>query len=117
MSAEYNCPPACPKCRRCHRGPCQPDSQANCLHRLVRLSNFNAMKIEIAKEDIWWLRHTLDHAIQYMESQPNPAAFARCPAVARKTIRKLNKAAKKAFGHDLHAETLMSEAYINEGPR
>ena len=80
------------------------------------------MKIEIAKEDIWWLRHTLDHAIQYMESQPNPAAFSRCPEVAKKTIRKLNKAANKAFGHDLHADSLASdvyatEEYLNESPR
>lgn len=30
MSAEYNCPPVCPQCHRCHRGPCQPDSRAHC---------------------------------------------------------------------------------------
>lgn len=66
------------------------------------------MKIEIAKKDIWWIRHILDYAVQSMESQPNPSAFSRCPEVGRKTIRKLNIAAKKSFGHDLHSETLMS---------
>jgi len=30
MSDEYNCPPICKKCYRCHRGPCQPDSHAHC---------------------------------------------------------------------------------------
>ena len=24
---EYNCPPVCPKCQRCHRGECEPKPQ------------------------------------------------------------------------------------------
>lgn len=32
------------------------------------------MKIEIAKEDIWWLREALCVAIDHIEGSPNPDA-------------------------------------------
>jgi hypothetical protein len=57
------------------------------------------MKIDIAKEDLWWLREALTHAIRHMESQPNPAAFSKMPHVARKTYKKLS-VAMKSWDHD-----------------
>ena len=57
------------------------------------------MKIDIAKEDLWWLREALTLAIRHMESQPNPAAFSKMPHVARKTYKKLS-VAMKGWDHD-----------------
>lgn len=62
------------------------------------------MKIDIAKEDLWWLRDILSKAIDDMEMCPNPSAYGKSPSIARKINRKLNVAIKKAFGHDMHAE-------------
>lgn len=59
------------------------------------------MKIDIHKKDLWWLREALNKSIDYMESQPNPSAFARTPEVARKVNRKVTRAIKKAFGHKM----------------
>jgi len=59
------------------------------------------MKIDINKNDLWWLREALNYSIDYMESQPNPSAFARTPEVARKVKRKITRAIKKAFGHKM----------------
>ena len=56
------------------------------------------MKIDIAKEDLWWIRNTLSEAVWQMENCPNPAAYSKGPAVCRKMNRKLNAALKKAYG-------------------
>ena len=52
------------------------------------------MKIDIAKEDLWWLRESLATAILYMESQPCPEAFSKMPYVSRNTYKKLSVAMK-----------------------
>lgn len=57
------------------------------------------MKIDINKNDLWWLREALNRAIDSIESQPNPMASVRVNTVARKVNRKLSVAIKKAFGH------------------
>jgi len=62
------------------------------------------MKIDIAKEDLWWLRETLRVAIWRMENCPNPPAWSKMPAVARKVYKKLAQAQTKAHGHDYGAD-------------
>jgi hypothetical protein len=57
------------------------------------------MKIDIAKEDLWWLREALVVAINHMESRPNPSAFSKTPHVARKAYKKLS-VAMKGWDHD-----------------
>lgn len=66
------------------------------------------MIIDIAKEDLFWLRHVLSEAVWQMENCPNPAAHSKAPTVCRKMNRKLNQALKKAYGkhystHGIHA--------------
>lgn len=56
------------------------------------------MKIDIAKEDLWWIRNTLSEAIWRMENCPNPSAHSKAPIICRKINRKLNSALKKAYG-------------------
>ena len=62
------------------------------------------MKIDIAKDDLWWIRDILSKAVESMESRPNPPSHGKAPQIARKVIRKLNKAMKKSFGHDCYSE-------------
>jgi len=57
------------------------------------------MKIDIAKEDLWWLREALVRSIEYMESLPNPSALSKTPHVARKAYKKLS-IAMKGWDHD-----------------
>ena len=62
------------------------------------------MKIDVAKDDLWWVRNVLSEAIWQMEHCPNPSSHSKGPAVCRKMNRKLSRAMKKAFGHDMCAE-------------
>lgn len=66
------------------------------------------MKIDIAKEDLWWIRNVVSNAIYQMENCPNPAAHSRAPQICRKLNRKLNRAIKKAYGHDMMASNYNS---------
>jgi len=50
------------------------------------------MKIDIAKEDLWWLREAVKLFIITMENCPNPAAYSKCPHVVRKAYKKLSTA-------------------------
>jgi hypothetical protein len=52
------------------------------------------MKIDIAKADLWWIREAIATSIDHMEGCPNPSAFSKTPAIARKTYKKLTKAMK-----------------------
>ena len=67
------------------------------------------MKIDIAKDDLWWIRDALSRAIYQMENCPNPSAWGKSPDICRKFNRKLNRAMKKAFGHDMGAENLIQD--------
>jgi len=57
------------------------------------------MKIDIAKEDLWWLREAIKLSIDHMERQPCPEAFSKTPSVARKAYKKLS-IALKGWDHD-----------------
>ena len=46
MSAEYNCPPICPKCHRCHRGPCQPAVSHGWAHFYFMTNDSFARELE-----------------------------------------------------------------------
>ena len=61
--------------------------------------NLITMKIDIAKEDLWWLREAIKLSIDHMERQPNPSAFAKSPHVARKAYKKLS-IAMKGWGYE-----------------
>ncbi len=65
------------------------------------------MIVNIAKEDLFHLRHVLSEAVWQMENCKNPSAHGAAPVVCRKMNRKLNRALKKAFGkhystHGIH---------------
>lgn len=62
------------------------------------------MKIDINKNDLWFVREILANSIWHMEHQPDPTAFWKMPAVARKMYKKIVKAQIKAFGHDWFAQ-------------
>jgi hypothetical protein len=62
------------------------------------------MNIDIAKEDLYWLREVIREGINRMEGCPNPAAYSKAPAVARKAYKKLSYAMKAATGHDWNAD-------------
>jgi len=58
------------------------------------------MKIDIAKEDLWWLRELIRDSIWKMGNCPAPEAWDKMPSVGRKAYKKIVMAQKKAFGHD-----------------
>jgi len=59
------------------------------------------MKIDINKNDLWYLRQVLNYSIDYIESLPNPSTLSKILHVARKVNRKVTKAIKKSFGHNM----------------
>jgi hypothetical protein len=68
------------------------------------------MKVDVAKKDLWWVRHVVEHAIVDMEHCPNPSAWGKSSVVGRKHYRALTRTIKKAYGHDMMARTEYMEA-------
>lgn len=62
------------------------------------------MKIDIAKEDLWWLRELIRDSIWKMENCPAPDVWGKMPSVGRKAYAKIVMAQKKAFGHGWNAD-------------
>ena len=62
------------------------------------------MKIDIAKGDLQDIRAVVDDAIYQMEHNHIPSAFGNRPTTMRKFIRHLNRALKKAYGHDCYGD-------------
>lgn len=62
------------------------------------------MKIDIAKNDLWWLRELIRDTIWKMENCPSPAAWSKMPDVGRKVYKKIVQAQIKSFGHDWNAD-------------
>lgn len=68
------------------------------------------MKIDISPKDMWYLRDAIHHAVWLADNPPedtsHPASGTSNPElseksrVLRKFNRKLNRALKKAYGHD-----------------
>jgi len=62
------------------------------------------MNINIAKNDLYYLRETLRYTITHMESCPNPSATGRMPETARKLYKKITQAQTKIYGHNWNAD-------------
>ena len=61
------------------------------------------MKVEIAKNDLWYLRELIRMGIWSQENCPAPEQWGRMPEVGRKVYKAIVRAQIKAFGHDWFA--------------
>jgi len=72
------------------------------------------VNINIAKDDVWWLREALRDVRHLMETSPNPSSFGKTDLVALKIIKKLNKALKEIEGHDCQGEAYIWPSYVQK---
>jgi hypothetical protein len=62
------------------------------------------MKVEIAKENLWYLRELIRERVWQMENCPNPSVWGKSPMVGRLIYKSIVQAQKRAFGHDWGAD-------------
>ncbi len=69
------------------------------------------MKLDIAKDDMFWIRSGIEEAVRSMKFCPNPSSWSKTPEVMKKLYAKITKALEKGKpkGHSCPADWCMPE--------